>query len=157
MTQMTTSFLTSFTRLPVALAVAGLLASAPFTLRLDPQTGAFALTDSTAEARRGRGADDRQADDRGGRKAGKGRGADDTQPDDRGGRRKRGGTATAPSTGPVQVVKVERSASQIEVRYSDGTKEEVEGGVYERKNSAGRTVEKRPATAADTARLSALR
>lgn len=138
-------------RLPVTLAVAGLLAAAPLTLRHDPVSGAYALDHSTAEARRGRGSDDTQTDDKGGRKGG-----DDRGGDDRGGKKKRGGTTVTPTPGPVTVVKVERSATEIEVRYSDGTKEEIESGRYERKDASGRTVEERPATPADIARLSAL-
>ena len=49
-----------------------------------------------------------------------------------------------------------RSLTETEVRYSDGTKEEIENGRYERKDANGRTVEERPATAADIARLSGL-
>ncbi|MFD1808374.1 hypothetical protein ACFSHQ_10270 [Gemmobacter lanyuensis] len=41
--------------------------------------------------------------------------------------------------------------------YSDGSREEVESGVYERKDTTGRTVEERPATQADLDRLNALR
>jgi len=152
-------------RLPVTLAVAGLLAAAPLTLRHDPVSGTYALDHSTAEARRGRGSDDTHVDDNGGRKGGKGRGADDRKgddrkSDDRGGKKKRGGTTPTPTPtptpGPVSVVKVERTATEIEVRYSDGTKEEIEGGRYERKDANGRTVEQRPATQADIARLSGL-
>ena len=138
-------------RLPVTLAVAGLLAAAPLTLRHDPVSGAYALDHSTAEARRGRGSDDTQTDDKDGRKGG-----DDRKGDDRGGKKKRGGTTVTPTPGPVTVVKVERSATEIEVRYSDGTKEEIESGRYERKDASGRTVEERPAPPADVARLSAL-
>ena len=144
-----THFLLS--RLPATLAVAGMLAAAPLTLRHDPVSGAYALDHSTAEARRGRGSDDTQTDDKDGRKGG-----DDRKGDDRGGKKKRGGTTVTPTPGPVTVVKVERSATEIEVRYSDGTKEEIESGRYERKDASGRTVEERPAPPADVARLSAL-
>ncbi len=41
--------------------------------------------------------------------------------------------------------------------YADGSREEIEGGRYERKNAAGRTIEERPATEADIDRLLALR
>ena len=147
-----THFLLS--RLPATLAVAGMLAAAPLTLRHDPVSGAYALDHSTAEARRGRGSDDTHVDDNGGRKGGKGR--DDRKGDDRGGKKKRGGSTTTPAPGPVSVVKVERSLTETEVRYSDGTKEEIENGRYERKDANGRTVEERPATSADIARLSGL-
>lgn len=43
-------------RLPATLALAGLIATAPYTMRLDVQSGLFSVEDSTAEARRGRGA-----------------------------------------------------------------------------------------------------
>ena len=63
-----------------------------------------------------------------------------------------GGTTGGSSDG-VGVSKIEVSSSGVEVEYSDGTKEEIENGRYERKNSAGRTVEERPATQADIDRL----
>ncbi|UAB90929.1 hypothetical protein I5192_12950 [Ruegeria sp. SCSIO 43209] len=44
----------------------------------------------------------------------------------------------------------------MEVRYSDGTKEEIENGRYERKNAQNRTVEERAATGADVSRLRSL-
>lgn len=44
----------------------------------------------------------------------------------------------------------------IDIRYTDGSREEISGGIYERKNTAGDTVEQRPATDDDTARLSGL-
>ena len=125
-------------RLPATLALASLIATAPYTMRLDAQSGLFSVEDSTAEARRGRG-------------------ADDTHREDRRSRPGRSVTPTPPAGGAPRVTKVERSGSTIEVRYSDGTREEIEGGRYERKNAAGRTVEERRATAADIARLSTAR
>ena len=50
-------------------------------------------------------------------------------------------------------MKSEQSDGNIEVTYSDGTKEEIESGFYERKDANGRTVEERPATQADVNRL----
>ncbi len=73
--------------------------------------------------------------------------------------------ATAPANDPDDdgnsdaqrmIVKIEVNGAGIEVRYSDRTKEEIENGVYERKNTNNRTVEKRLATGADIARLKAL-
>ncbi|WP_413872638.1 hypothetical protein [Albidovulum sp.] len=55
------------------------------------------------------------------------------------------------------VTKIESSSAGIEVTYGDGSREEIEGGRYEMKNAAGRTVEERPATQADIDRLLALR
>ncbi len=57
---------------------------------------------------------------------------------------------------PVGVTKIETNAAGVEVRYSDGTKEEIENGRYERKNAQNRTVEERPATGADVTRLRSL-
>jgi Ca2+-binding RTX toxin-like protein len=52
--------------------------------------------------------------------------------------------------------KIEVGPNQIEVEYPDGTKEEIENGIYERKNAEGDTVEERAATDADRARLEAM-
>jgi len=56
----------------------------------------------------------------------------------------------------ITVVKIEVEGGKVEVEYSDGSEEEIDGGIYERKNAAGDTVEERPATAGDQARLEAL-
>ena len=55
----------------------------------------------------------------------------------------------------VRAVKLERSASGVEVTYSNGVKEEIENGRFEQKDASGRTVIERPATAQDIARLNA--
>ena len=44
----------------------------------------------------------------------------------------------------------------IEVSHPDGTREEIENGIYEMKDASGRTIVERPATAEDRARLEAL-
>ncbi|MGP3698881.1 hypothetical protein [Rhodobacter sp. NSM] len=54
------------------------------------------------------------------------------------------------------MARVERYGSNIEVTYADGSREEIEGGIYERKDSSRRTVEERPATRADYERLAGL-
>lgn len=56
----------------------------------------------------------------------------------------------------AEVVEVEREAGKIEVTYADGTSEEIENGVYERKNAADQKLLERPATDADIARIEAL-
>ena len=53
----------------------------------------------------------------------------------------------------MHIRKVEILGSAISIRYTDGSREEISGGIYERKNTAGDTVEQRVATATDTARL----
>ena len=72
---------------------------------------------------------------------------DEDEDEDRSGRRGGGDRVGGP--------KVEIFGDDIEITYADGTKEEIENGVYERKNTAGRTVEERPATQADIDRLNA--
>lgn len=159
----------------VLLALAALMAATPLSLRLDPQRGTVTVQASIAEARGGhddagrddRGGrddrrDDRSGDDRRGGRHGadddsddradhrRGRGTDEHRPDDRRPR----GTATRAGR---QVVEIERSANHIEVHYANGWKEEIEFGIYERKNPAGRTVTRRTATTADYTRLRGLR
>lgn len=56
----------------------------------------------------------------------------------------------------AEVVEVEREAGKIEVTYADGTSEEIENGVYERKNAADQKLLERPATDSDIARIEAL-
>jgi Ca2+-binding RTX toxin-like protein len=56
----------------------------------------------------------------------------------------------------MDIRKLEIFGEDVDVRYADGTREEVEGGWYERKDSSGDTVEKRPASDADISRLTAL-
>ena len=109
----------------------------------------------------GRGNDDRGGGDNGGRggddrgggggdDGGRGRGGDDARADDRNGAAQ--GGATAPG-GDLRVVKIERSASGIEIIYSNGVKEEIENGRYQLKNPGGRTIAQRPATQGDLNRI----
>ncbi|MDT8856226.1 hypothetical protein RNZ50_14590 [Paracoccaceae bacterium Fryx2] len=137
----------SFRLLPM-LCAAALMAAAPVHLSKAPD-GMITLAPSTAEARHG--ADDRGRDDR------RGRGRDDAGIDGRGPRHGSGGAHHQPGMGGKRVAKVEVSARGIEVEYRNGSKEEIENGIYERKNAANRTVEERPATQADIDRLMALR
>jgi hypothetical protein len=106
--------------------------------------------------RSGRGSDDDGADDDHG---GRGRGGDDPAGDDRGGRRgdaaTRGGAAGGTAARGLQVTKFEQGSGGLEVVYSNGVKEEIEGGRYELKNPAGRTLVERAATQRDLARINA--
>jgi len=79
----------------------------------------------------GHGSDDSRSDDHGSG----GHGSDDVGFDDRDGA-SRGGDDNG-----------------IEVVRADGSKEEIHDGLYERQDASGRTVEERPATSADIARL----
>lgn len=54
---------------------------------------------------------------------------------------------------PKTGVKVEITGRNIEVEYPSGVEEEIENGLYEKKNANGRTIIERPATAKDRARL----
>jgi hypothetical protein len=126
--------------------------------------------DDRGSSGRGRGSDD-DDDDRRSSNSGRGGGGNDDS--DHGRNRGRGGNddsddrptgrLAAPgaavgggsSSGErLRVVKVERSASGVEIVYSNGVKEEIENGRYELKNQAGRTVAERSATRADVDRLS---
>jgi Ca2+-binding RTX toxin-like protein len=54
------------------------------------------------------------------------------------------------------VVKVERGPASLEITYSDGSKEEIEGSTYEREGAGGIDQVERAATSADIDRLNAL-
>ncbi|HHG90897.1 MAG TPA: hypothetical protein ENJ90_10550, partial [Devosia sp.] len=54
------------------------------------------------------------------------------------------------------IVKAERDANSIEIKYSDGWKEEIENGRYELKDPNGNEIISRPATDADITRLSSV-
>ena len=56
----------------------------------------------------------------------------------------------------MEIFAVEVFDGHIKIEYADGSSEEVDGGIYERKNANGRTVEQRATTAADSDRLAAL-
>ena len=56
----------------------------------------------------------------------------------------------------MEIIAVEVFDGHIRIDYADGSREDVSGGVYERKDARGKTVEERAATAADIDRLTAL-
>ncbi|WP_319826022.1 calcium-binding protein [Thalassovita sp.] len=56
----------------------------------------------------------------------------------------------------AEVIEVTNLAGVLEVKYADGTKEEIENGVYERKNSDNDTIVERAADQTDIDRLTAL-
>lgn len=56
----------------------------------------------------------------------------------------------------ANVIEVENFGGELEIKYDNGTEEEIEGGIYERKNAFGDTVEERKATQADIDRLTQL-
>ena len=56
----------------------------------------------------------------------------------------------------MDVVSVELGDNEIEIVFADGSKEEIEYGIFEKKAPNGDTIEQRKATAADMARLSTL-
>lgn len=64
---------------------------------------------------------------------------------------------TAPLPSPsLAISRIEVSNSGIEIRYADGTREEIERGVYELKDRNGKTLLERRATGPDISRLRAL-
>ena len=159
-------------RLLLLLGATTLAALAPVQIARTSGAGLLRLELSLAHAKGG--ADDKGGDDHGGHRSGSDdRGGDDHGSDDHGGRsrddssshhrgsddtraRRAGATGTGGS-GTLTLAKIEVSATGVEVVYSDGSREEIENGRYERKNAARRTVEQRRATQADLDRLLALR
>lgn len=147
-------------RIAIILGTAAFITAMPFRIDLGTADGIVTVKASQALAKSG---DDDGDDDKGG-SGGSGRDDDDDDDDDDSsddssssdGSSSGSGDATGGSGDGVSVSKIEVSSSGVEVRYSDGTKEEIENGRYERKNSAGRTVEERPATQADIDRLLSL-
>lgn len=95
----------------------------------------------------GGGHDDDDDDDDHGGSGGHGNDDDDDDDDDKG-----GDHHVNPSTGD----RVEVDGDNIQVLHPDGTKEEIDGGVYEMKDARGRTIIERRATQADIDRLAAL-
>ena len=161
---MTTMKTTSLAlRLAALLGTTAFFAASPVTVQLDGVSVLPHFAMSAAQA--SSGDDDHGGDDHGGGDDHSGRGGgdddhdddhdsdDDDDDDDSSDDNSQSGGTGGASGG---VLKLERSGTGIEVTYADGTREEIENGRYERKNSAGRTVEERPATQADVNRLSAL-
>ena len=56
----------------------------------------------------------------------------------------------------MDIFAIELRPGTTKIEYADGSREEIEAGIYERKNSVGDTVQQRRATAADIARLTTL-
>lgn len=55
-----------------------------------------------------------------------------------------------------EIVEATGFGGQVEIKYADGTKEEVSSGIYERKNSRNETIFERAATQSDVDRLTEL-
>ena len=53
----------------------------------------------------------------------------------------------------MHIRKVEILGSGIDIRYTDGSRDEIKSGIFERKNTSGDTVEQRAATPTDFDRL----
>lgn len=141
----------------------GMLIAAPY--QLQHRDGATTLVPAYAAAKdgerddkSGKGRD--RSDDRG-RKSQKSEksGKDDRGRDDRGDDSRRGGDDDRgyDDRGRDDDRDVSRrdddDSSHVEVTLSDGTRVEIEDGRYERKSASGETIEERPATRADYARL----
>jgi hypothetical protein len=156
-------------RLGGTLGMAVLFAASPFSVRVEQGLTLPSLTVPAALASNsgsgggggnsgsgGGNDDDDHDDDHGG-----GHDDDDDDDDDDDSSDDGSSTGDGTSSGTVgdgaTVVKLEVSASGIEVTYSDGSREEIENGRYEAKDSSGRTIVERAATQADIDRLNALR
>lgn len=144
-------------------AVAALLSVSPFTAAIDANAGlhldpGYAMAKGSNSGRGGGGGGD-DDDDRSGRggggdddRSGRG-GGDDDDDEDRSSSDDSAFRGSRSSGGAIRVTKIETSGNSVEIRYSDGTKEEIENGRYERKNASNRTIEERLATGADLSRL----
>jgi len=144
-------------RLAIILGTAAFLLALPVKFGFDANSGMVAVKAALAQAKSG-GDDDDNDDDKGGSGGGSHDDDDDSHDDDDSSDDSSSSSGSGDGPGDVSGVrKFEVSSSGVEVTYSDGTREEIENGRYERKNAAGQTVEQRPATQADLDRLLALR
>ncbi len=149
-------------RLIALLGTAVFFTAAPVSVSFDITTGSVLITDNVALAKGG------NSGPGGGGNSGHGNSHDEDDDDDDDHDRDddddddddddfSGGGTSGGTGGTGGVVKIEVSSQGVEVTYADGSREEIENGRYERKNTAGRTVDERPATQADIDRLLALR
>jgi hypothetical protein len=144
------------------LGMAVLFAAAPLSVRMENGVGLPYVALSAALAKSGNSGSGSSGSGHSGGSDDSGHhsGDDDDDDDDDNGHHSGGhhnGTTTGGTGGGgLSVAKIESSASGIEVTYSDGSREEIENGRYEAKNSAGWTIVERSATQADIDRLSAL-
>jgi hypothetical protein len=161
-------------------ALVALIAGAPATVDIDPNSGVIAVKPSLALAKgdnSGSGGGGGGGDDGGSDSSGSGSGGDDGGRDNSGpgssgddGHDDNSGPGSSDddddddddNSGPGSKsvnddsgAKAEIDGDNIEISYPDGTKEEIENGVYERKDATGNTVEERPATQTDVDRLTA--
>lgn len=153
----------------LAVCAAALFSAAPYSLVQKTAFGLPQLKASMAFA--GNGSDDAGSNDHGGDRGDNHDANDDRRNhdnhdevgDDDGSNDQAGGEDTIGGGGgeiggdALTVVKFESSALGMEIVYSDGSREQIENGRYERKNAANRTVEERVATQSDVDRLWALR
>lgn len=154
-------------RLAIVLGTAAFLVALPVKFGFNAGSGMIAVKSALALASSDDGDDDHSGsggsshdddDDN------SGSGSDDDSSDDSSGSGSTGDTGTGDGTGAGTgtgdgsgVQKIEVSSSGVEVTFSDGTREEIENGRYERKDASGQTVEERAATQADLDRLLGLR
>ena len=132
-------------RLAIMLGTAAFLAAMPVKFGFGTDSGLIPVKAAQALAKSD---DDDHSGSSGGDDGSDDDGSDDSSSSD---------GSTGGSGDGSGVTKIESSSAGIEVTYADGSREEIEGGRYERKNAAGRTIEERPATEADIDRLLALR
>ncbi|WP_245749761.1 hypothetical protein [Palleronia marisminoris] len=145
-------------------ALAGMFAAVPVDVRFS--SDGFSLTPAMAFAKDGRDDDDRgsERDDDSGRDdnggsgrdddgrdddRGRGRGGDDVRQDDDSGQGR--GRGRGRGRGGDDHGRDRHDSEGFEVTLQDGSRIEIEGGWFERKDASGRTVEERLATAADVA------
>lgn len=154
-----------FSKLLLTLVLAAAFASGPFELGFGA-TGLPKLKLSAAQAKSGSGSDgdggdDSDDDDDNDDNSGRGNSRDRGEDDDRGSSDARAGRSGSKDGGSDYrpgraIAQIELSRAGVKILYADGGREEIESGVYELRDPAGRRVTKRRATGADIARLKAV-
>jgi hypothetical protein len=139
------------TRLGIGIAVVFLFMSMPIAMIRHPN-GLYSIGPATLLAKSGPGSDGDGGGDDG--NSGHGGGHDDDGDDNEG--NEDGNNNTNEGNGPrTGITKIELLPTGVEVRYADGSSEEIKKGRYIRRSATGNTVVSRRATGADFARLRA--
>ncbi|WP_428545562.1 hypothetical protein [Profundibacter sp.] len=142
------------TRLGIGIAVLFLFMSIPIAMIRHPN-GLYSIGPATLLAKSGPGSDGDGGGD-GGHSGHGGGHDDDGDGDDNEGNNNDDNKNTNEGNGPrTGITKIELSQTGVEVRYADGSSEEIKKGRYIRRSATGKTVVSRRATGADFARLRA--
>ncbi len=145
----------TMTRLGIGIAVVFLFMSMPIAMIRHPN-GLYSIGPATLFAKSGPGSDGDGGGDDGNSGHGGGHDDDGDDGDDNDGNDDGNNNNTNEGNGPRSgITKIELSQTGVEVRYADGSSEEIKKGRYIRRSTTGKTVVSRRATGADFARLRA--